>query len=116
MTEDRYTTGNEWRGMLAGCRQAIARFPLRKQAALLHEFEEAETRLTAIERANAEAQITLMEHSARELTEGPDKSSTPIELQQSLNKLQEIQTQLSRQLDVGNRRVHRPHNHERQMA
>lgn len=107
MTNESQATQSKSRRMLDCCRRAIDRFPPRQQAALLHEFEEAETRLTAIERTRAEAGIALAEYTTREMT-GRDRSEAAgIDFQQTLRALRTIQNRLTKQVEQGQRRLNR---------
>lgn len=56
---------------LKRCRKTIAGLPQSQQPAVLHEFEEAETRMSAIARANVAAQMALAERQASQEVQQP---------------------------------------------
>ncbi len=98
--------GNQFRRPLAKCRAEIGRFPLRSQTRLLHEFEEAETRLSVIGKAASEAIAVLRKHDKKTASGAQPRtrpSGTAEELLRMLrasrDKLQEqlcAQTELAR--------------------
>lgn len=82
---------------LKRCRRAIAELPLSQQPAVLHEFEETETRMSAIARANVAAQMALVERQAlEEFQQTPGLPTAP--LADWLRSLKRCRRELSEQI------------------
>ena len=93
------------REYLSKLRAEIDQFPARKQAVLLHEFEETETRISAIAKARAEAWRALANSSARPATSPSTTADGTV--QKMIHSLVFQRRMLEKLLDDNERRLNR---------